>query len=188
MNNLNMKHLKNFNNFERTDESVMAPVFFGLGTILGTMTFFFYILYIQPRIPFLSDKFFKNIKRWIQMSKAIKKYNKLLIELDQRFKDDPNLNDYYNSIKKLGDDTIGHQNQTHPIFYTRGLKRYILKNPGYQNQTHPNFFARDLKRYILKNVPDNKKTEVEEMFGDMEKEFARIVPSLFDEDGDDWDT
>jgi len=165
MNNLNMKHLKNFNNFERTDESVMAPVFFGLGTILGTMTFFFYILYIQPRIPFLSDKFFKNIKRWIQMSKAIKKYNKLLIELDQRFKDDPNLNDYYNSIKKLGDDTIGHQNQTHPIFYTRGLKRYILKN-----------------------VPDNKKTEVEEMFDDMEKEFARIVPSLFDEDGDDWDT
>jgi len=165
MNNLNMKHLKNFNNFERTDEPVMESVGFGLGIILGSMIFFFYHLYIKPRMPFLSDKPFKNIKRWIQMSKAIKKYNKLLIELDQRFKDDPNLNDYYNSIKKLGDDS-----------------------PGYQNQTHPNFFARDLKRYILKNVPDNKKTEVEEMFGDMEKEFARIVPSLFDEDGDDWDT
>lgn len=145
-----MKHIKKFENFNKMNEEFLP--FVG-GFVLYAI---FWIL-IGRKYPFLSTNFFTNIKRWYQVSKVVKKYDKLLKDLDSQFKNDSRLTSFYDEIKKLGHDSI-----------------------GMQIQTMPGLYVTDLKQYILKNVSDDKREQVEQMFEEMRSEINKIVPDLFD--------
>ena len=143
-----MKYIKKFEKFNKINEEF-------IGFVAGAGIWAIYYILIGRKYPFLSYNFFENIKRWYQVSKVVKKYDKLLKELDYQFKGDPKLKSFYSEIKKLGHDSIGHQ-----------------------NQTKPGVFVDDLKNYILHNVSQDIKSEVEEMLEEMREEIDQIVPDL----------
>jgi hypothetical protein len=143
-----MKYIKKFEKFNKINEEF-------IGFVAGAALWAIYYILIGRKYPFLSYNFFENIKRWYQLSKVVKKYDKLLKELDSQFKGDPELESFYSEIKKLGHNSIGSQIQTKPGVYVD-----------------------DLKDYILSNVSQDIKSEFEEMLEEMKEEINQIVPNL----------
>jgi len=156
-----MKYIKTFESHTNEDNESLNESFFLLGAALGVPVSLWIYMFLNKRYPFLSTSFFKNIYRWYKVSGVIKKYDKLIRELDLRFKNDPKLVGYYNRIKKLGDNSI-----------------------GFQDQTHPTFSLSDLRRYIINNSPANRKAEIESLFSEMREEIIEIVPDVMDCDDD----
>jgi len=141
-----MKYLKNY---EQLNEEWIG---FPIGMVIGIL--FVYVLYIRAnggsRYPSLAQNPFKALIRWYKMSKVIKKYDKLLKELNNELGDDPKLKKYYNDIKK-----IGH------------------KTPGYFNMNRPTYYLDVLYDYIIEKVPE-KEEEIDNLMYDMKKEITKI--------------
>lgn len=145
-----MKRINNFNEFTKVNEEGG----FGVGLVGGIILYLIYWVVIGRNMPFLYAGFnpFKNFSRWYKLSKVLRKYRKLINNLDDQFKDDPQIDQYYNDIKKLGHDSVGMQNQTMPGFYAHSLKDYILNNV--ENPGDVSVMLNEMSREINEIVPD----------------------------------
>ena len=114
-----MKNIKSYNQFDKVNEELFIP---GAGIILVLL-----FASIQTKMPYLDDNIFKNFHKWFKVSRVIKKYDKLIRELDSKFKDDPEIKSFYRQIKKIGHNTIGYGDASSPLLFFNNLKRYILR-------------------------------------------------------------
>lgn len=140
-----MGHIKNFNEFKQ-NESILGGLTIGIlgGTILGVL----FLSIIEKSKPALSTNLFKNMKRWYKSSKVIRKYDKLIKELDNQFDGDLKLNNFYDDIKKLDHHTSRYYNQTDPLYYVNELKTYIISKLNPELQVEFNNLMNDMENEI----------------------------------------
>ena len=171
-----MKHIKLFENFDSiTKESAddqthwlkgdwehggglgqtalrVAAGALMIGTVIIPIVYLiFYVIQSSNRFSPSEGSALQSLKRWVKISRVLRKYKPLIKDIDDKFKDDPKVKKLINDIMKKGHNTTDFQNQ----------------NPS-------SYFAHELKDYIINNYEGDKKEEVENMLSDMESEIKEI--------------
>ena len=143
-----MKTFEGFNKSEEINEEIVG--------LMGGLAIAGLFAYISNFVPRLSNNPIKSLWRFVKMSRVIKKYKPLIEELDSMFKNDPEVNQFYRDIKK-----IGH---------------------GISIQTTPATYVHFLKSYILKRVPQNLIPDVENLMSELKVEVRNVGYDVYGED------